>query len=104
MKMALNSMNQTKRNRVMDLFSKVMTRFFIYMLPLNYAILGDSLNEHNSHSPSPFFLSVIIHFFLYHKFLYTYYPSCSLSDLCLYDTGENFIQVVKRVFNPIVYI
>jgi len=36
--------------------------------------------------------------------LYTYYPSCSMSDLCLYDTAQNFIFVVKLVFNRIVYI
>jgi len=43
-------------------------------------------------------------FFLYYKCLCTYYPSCFLSDQCLYDTGEHFVQVVNLVFNPIVYI
>ena len=32
-----------------------------------------------------------------------YYLSCSLSDLCLYDTGENLWDA-KLVFNPIVYL
>ena len=35
---------------------------------------------------------------------YTYYPPFSLSDLCLYDTGENLIKIIKLVLNPIVYI
>jgi hypothetical protein len=65
---------------------------------------GDSQKEHNTHTP---LISLICSYrliFLYYKCLYTYYPSCSLSDLRLYDTGENFIEVVKLVFNPIVYI
>ena len=66
--------------------------------------VGHSLKEDNS-TPPPSTLPILLicyHLiFLYHKYLYTYYPSCSLSDLCLYDTGENFI---KLVFNPIVYI
>jgi hypothetical protein len=66
--------------------------------------VGDSQKEHNTHTP---LISLICSYrliFLYYKCLYTYYPSCSLSDLRLYDTGENFIEVVKLVFNPIVYI
>ena len=34
---------------------------------------------------------LLILIFVYHKCLTIYYSSCFLSDLCLYDTGENFI-------------
>ena len=44
---------------------------------------------HPKKNQKTIFLSVIIYFFLYYKFLYTYYPPCALSDLCLYDTVEN---------------
>jgi hypothetical protein len=50
--------------------------------------------------PTHFTLNTWYHCFLYHKCLYTYYPLCSLSDLCLHDTGVHFIYVVKLVFNP----
>ena len=43
--------------------------------------------------PPPFFFLLICYrsIFLCHKCLYTYHPSRSLSDLCMYETGENFI-------------
>jgi hypothetical protein len=43
--------------------------------------------------PLFFLLICYCSIFLYHKRLYTYYPSCYLSDLhvCMYDTGKNFI-------------
>ena len=70
---------------------KTKLRIFCYRKLYRHSLrtVGDSLKEHNCHTP--FYLSVIIYYFLYHKCLYTYYPSCSLSDLCLYDTGDNFI-------------
>ena len=69
------------------------TRFKIicYQMQCRHSLrtVGDSLKEH---TPPFFFLLICCRsIFLYHKCLYTYYPSCSLSDLCMYDTGENFI-------------
>ena len=58
-----------------------------------------------SASPPPPISLICFHLFvLYHECLYTYYPSCSLSDLALHDTGENFISVVELVLNSIVYV
>jgi hypothetical protein len=61
--------------------------------------VGDSLKEQRL----PCYLSVFIFFSVSWMFIYTY-PSCSLSDLSLHDTGENFISVVELVLNPIVYV
>ena len=60
--------------------------------------------EESASPPPPISLICFHLFVLYHECLYTYYPSCSLSDLALHDTGENFISVVELVLNSIVYV
>jgi hypothetical protein len=52
--------------------------------------LSDSLKEHKPYTPPYFTYLPSIHV-LYYTCLYTYYSSCSLSDICLYDAGGNFI-------------
>ena len=90
----------------LDTLKKTWLKIFCYQKQYRHSIrtVGDSQKEHNTHTP---LISLICSYrliFLYYKCLYTYYPSCSLSDLRLYDTGENFIYGAKLVFNHIVYI
>ena len=86
------------------LYIEYRTVLFIFLPHHNFWRYTRTLLFGDSEPLSPFYLSVIIYFFLYHECLYNYYPSCSLSDICFYDTGENLLFVVKLVFDPIVYI
>ena len=69
----------------LETLKKIRLKIFAIKCRHSLRTVGDSLKEHNS--PLFFTFLLLFNFFLYHKYLYIYYPSCSLSDLCMYDTG-----------------
>jgi hypothetical protein len=90
----------------LETLKKTRLKIFCYRMQYRHSLrtVCDSLNEY--HSPPLFLLICYRLIFQYHKCLYTYYPSCSLSDLFMYVWywRENFIYKLWNLCSIPLYI